>query len=193
MTAKTWGMGWLLAAGLWLGLGGTAQAQDRLVFVDLNKVFEEFYKTKLADAQLKEQADQYKEERTQMVDAFKKDQEAFKALREESQDMTLSEDARNKRRSDAEEKLVQLREAEAKIRRFEESRRRQLDEQTKRVRTKLVDEIKETVANYAKEKGISTVLDVSGETLNGVATVVYQDGKSDITNLLIDLLNKGKS
>ncbi len=186
----------LVGCVLW-GAAGLARAQassgPSVVYVDLDKVFEEFYKTKLADGQLKEQADQYREERTKMVDDFKQLQDDFKAARDEAQDTALSEEARNARRSAAEEKLVELRETENKIRRFEESRRRQLDEQTRRVRSKLVDEIKETVTKLARERGYTSVMDASGENLNGVPTVLYYEPKADITVELITLLNKGKA
>lgn len=181
---------------LLLGLTGSVQAQATaqggVVYVNLDKVFDEFYKTKLADGQLKEQAEQYRTERTKMVDDFKKLQDDFKSARDEAQNTALSEEARNTRRSEAEEKLVELREMENKIRRFEESRRRQLDEQTRRVRSKLVDEIKETLATMARDKSYTAVLDSSGENLNGVSTVIYYDAKLDITDALIEVLNKGK-
>lgn len=186
----------LVVGALWLGGAGLARAQATaqggVVYVNLDKVFDEFYKTKLADGQLKEQAEQYRTERTKMVDDFKKLQDDFKSARDEAQNTALSEEARNTRRSEAEEKLVELREMENKIRRFEESRRRQLDEQTRRVRSKLVDEIKETLATMARDKSYTAVLDSSGENLNGVSTVIYYDAKLDITDALIELLNKGK-
>lgn len=189
---QRWMQGLVMGA-LLVGLSGVAQAAEGgFAYVNLDKVFDQFYKTKLADGQLKEQADQYRDERTKMVDDFKKLQDDFKTIRDDSQNTALSEEARNARRGEAEEKLVELREMENKIRRFEESRRRQLDEQTRRVRTKLVDEIKETLAVHAREKGYIAVLDASGENLNGVATVLYYDTKSDITDALITLLNKGK-
>ena len=195
-TMQTW-MAVAVAGGLLMGFTGRASAQassaPAIVYVNLDKVFEEFYKTKLADGQLKEQADQYREERTKMVDDFKQLQDSFKSARDEAQDKALSEEARNARRSAAEEKLVELRETENKIRRFEESRRRQLDEQTRRVRSKLVDEIKETVTKLARERGYTSVLDASGENLNGVPTVLYFEPKADITVELITLLNKGKA
>lgn len=192
LTMQGWIAGLMMGV-LTLGAAPTSQAAEaNVVYVNLNKVFDEFYKTKLADAQLKEQADQYKDERTKMVDDFKKLQDDFKTMRDEAQNTALSEEARNSRRSQAEEKLVELRETENKIRRFEESRRRQLDEQTRRVRTKLVDEIKETLTKYAQEKGYTAVLDASGENLNGVSAVLYFDPKLEITDLLINLLNKGK-
>ena len=48
-----------------------AMAEDaEIVFVDLDRTFSDFYKTKRADAQLKEQADEFNDERTQLVDDF---------------------------------------------------------------------------------------------------------------------------
>jgi outer membrane protein len=181
-----------LAVAAALGFGGTARAEEKVVFVDMDKVFTDFYKTKLADAQLKDQAEEYKNERTKMVDDFKKLQDEFQDVRDEAQNTALSEEARNQKRNTAEEKLVELRETEAKIRRFEESRRRQLDEQMKRVRDKLVVEIKESLAGYAKAQGYTAVVDSSGENLNGVPTVMYFDAKNDITQVVIELLNTGK-
>lgn len=185
------GWGGLLAALLLCG-AGVARAEDKIVFVDMDKVFNDFYKTKLADAQLKDQAEEYKGERTKMVDDFKKLQDEFKEVRDEAQNTALSEEARNTKRNAAEEKLVELRELEGKIRRFEESRRRQLDEQMKRVRDKLVEEIKTTISTYAKTQGYTAVLDSSGENLNGVPSVLHFDAKLDITPAVVDLLNTGK-
>lgn len=183
---------WAAALALVLGCVGLARAEDKIVFVDMDKVFNEFYKTKLADAQLKDQAEEYKTERTKMVDDFKKLQDTFKEVRDEAQNTALSEEARNQKRNEAEEKLVELREMEGKIRRFEESRRRQLDEQMKRVRDKLVEEIKTTISTYAKTQGYTAVLDSSGENLNGVPSVLHFDARLDITVAVVDLLNTGK-
>lgn len=183
------------AAAAWLGFAPPSQAQtekDRIVFVDMNKVFDEFYKTKLAEGQLKDQESEYKDELKKMVDKFKELQETFKQAREESEDRVLSEDARNARRAEAEEKLVELREMESKIRRFEESKRRQIADTMKRVRDKLVVEIKETLAGYAKSQGFMAVLEASGDNLNGVPNILYYDPNRDITTALIELLNTGK-
>lgn len=190
--------GWIAAAALaavcCAPMPARAQAleKDRIVFVDMNKVFDEFYKTKLAEGQLKEQETEYKDELKKMVDAFKKLQDDFKAAREESEDRVLSEEARSARRAIAEEKLVELREMEGKIRRFEETRRRQIADQMKRVRDKLVVEIKETLAGYAKSHEFLAVIEVSGDNLNGVPNVLYYNPARDITASLIELLNTGK-
>lgn len=191
----TWGTKGALAAvvlGLALADPASAQTEGRTVYVDMDRVFNEFYKTKLADAQLKDQADEFKGERAKMVDQFKELQDVFKEARGAAQNSALSEEARNEKRNEAEEKLVELRELQGKISRFEESRRRQLDEQTKRVRDKLVEEIKETIATYARGQNFTAVVDASGENLNGVPAVLFYDTRNDVTQPILDLLNTGK-
>ena len=183
----------LLVAGLVAAAGLLpARGEDRVVFVDMDKVFNEFYRTKLADAQLKDEAEAYKTERAALIDAFKRLQDDFKTVRDESQDTALSEDARNQKRTAAEEKLVELREMDGKIRRFDETRRRRIEEQMKRQRDKLVGEIRETITSYAKGQGFTAVVDASGLSLNGVPSVLFYESKNDITQAVIDLLNTGK-
>lgn len=182
-------------AAAWLGAAPLAQAQgekDRIMFVDMNKVFDEFYKTKLAQDNLKDQETEFKEELQKQLDEFKELQDKFKKAREESEDRVLNEDARNARRAEAEETLVELREMESKIRRFEESKRRQVADTMKRVRDNLVVEIKKSLADYAKNQGFLAVLDASGDNMNGVPNILFYDETRDITVALLDLLNSGK-
>ena len=185
------GMAWLAAG--WLAVAGLAQAQEtKFAFVDLDKAFNEFYKTKLADAQLKTQAEEFKTERKKLVDDFKKLQEGFDKLREEAQNTALNEEVRAGKKAEAEEKLVEIREQESKIRRFDESRQKQLDEQSRRMRNRLVEEIQEVVRAYARKDNVLAVIDSSANSLNGIPFVVYSDPKRDITAAVIDELNKGK-
>ncbi|MBW7908605.1 MAG: OmpH family outer membrane protein [Kiritimatiellae bacterium] len=182
-------------AAVWLGAAPMAQAQtekDRIAFVNMNKVFDEFYKTKLAQAQIKDQEDEFKKDLEAMMNDYKALQDRFKQAREESEDRTLSTEARDKRRADAEEKLIELREMEGKIRRQEESRRRQFAESMKRVRDKLVAEIQDTLSGYAKNQGYLAVLDTSGDNLNNVPVILYFDPSRDVTQTLVEMLNSGK-
>lgn len=168
-----------------------AQAGDggRIVFVNLDKVFNEYYKTKLADEQLKSQADEFNVERKEMIESYEAMQKEFNDLRDESSNPALSEDARNKLRNEAEEKLLEIREQEQKIRNFDNSRRKQLEEQGRRMRKRIVDEIREKVQIYARNKDYYAVIDTSGQSLNGVELVLYTDQRADITASAIQMLN----
>jgi outer membrane protein len=167
-------------------------ADTTIVFVDLDKAFNEYYKTKLADSQLKEQAEEFNSERKKLVEVYEGLQEEFNKLREDSANPGLTEEARTDLRNQAEEKLIELRDQEQKIRRFDETRRKQLEDQGRRMRKRIVDEIKEKVQIFARNQGYTAVIDTSGQSLNGVELVIYVDKKVDVTPSILELLNKGR-
>ena len=69
-----------------------AHAEERnIAFVNLNEVFTEFYKTKLTDTQLNEQAEEFNVERKELVADYEKLQDELNAAREEAQNTALSE------------------------------------------------------------------------------------------------------
>ena len=178
-----------------LGLcaAGPARALDeKIAFIDLDKVFNEYYKTKLADKQLKEQAKDFNEEREGLLAEYEDLQGVFNTAREDAQNTALSEEVRNSKRNEAEEKLIELREFENKIRNFDTSRKKQLEDQSRRMRKRIVEEIRQNIQTFARNQGYDAVLDSSGESFNGVPMIVYHDEKLDITAEMIDLINKGK-
>lgn len=175
-----------------LPAAGSFAAEQTIVFVDMNKLFDGFYKTKVADGKLKERADEFNDERKGIVDDAKKLEDEFNALREDAQNTALSSEVREQKRNQAEDKLIEIREYESKLRRFDESRKKQLDDQSRRMRKDIVEEIRTAIQTYARSQGISAVLDSSGQSLNGVEQVLYTDGKVDITEGVLDLLNKGE-
>ncbi|MBU0676777.1 MAG: OmpH family outer membrane protein [Verrucomicrobia bacterium] len=177
---------------LLMGSAATALAEEKIVFVDLDRAFNEFFKTKLADEQLREQADEYNEERDTMADKKAKLEEEFMSLREESQNTALSEDVRDQKRNDAEERLMEIRDYESKLRRFDDSRKRQLEVQGRRMRKRLLEEIKSTIQDYARKKGYDAVIDLSARTWMDVEVVLFNDEKVDITTQVLDILNAGK-
>ncbi len=171
----------------------TVQAQDlRLAFIDLDHVFNEFYKTQLADAQLREKAEEFNAERTQLVEEYEAMNEQFNEARTAAQDTALSESVRNQRRNEAEELLVEIREFEGRIQNFDQTRRQQLEEQGRRMRTRIVDEIQEEVRRYARSQGYQAVIDSSGQSLNAIESVLYVDSRLDITEPILETLNSGR-
>ena len=175
-----------------LPAAGSFAAEQTIVFVDMNKLFDGFYKTKVADGKLNERADEFNDERKGIVDDAKKLEDEFNALREDAQNTALSSEVREQKRNQAEDKLIEIREYESKLRRFDESRKKQLDDQSRRMRKDIVEEIRTAIQTYARSQGVSAVLDSSGQSLNGVEQVLYTDGKVDITEGVLDLLNKGE-
>lgn len=173
-------------------LGGAQAADTKIVFVNMDRIFNDFYKTKLADTQLKEQAAQVMDERKKLQSDFDKLQADFNKQRDDAQNTALTEEVRAQRRTSAEEKLVEIRDFEQKIRRFDDTRRKQMEDQSRRMRKRIVDEIRETIQTYARNQMFSAVLDVSGQTLNGIETVLYTEPRMDITGEITDVLNRGR-
>jgi Skp family chaperone for outer membrane proteins len=159
------------------------------VYVNLDQVFTNFFKTRAANEQLSEQADSFKAERDQLVEDYQTLQNDYRTLRDRSLDTALSDDARSTLRRQTEEKLVEIKDFEAKIRRFDESSQRKLDEQSLRMRRRLLGEINEKLADYAREQGFAAVIDASGESINRVPVILYTDPNLDITSRVIDYLN----
>lgn len=170
-----------------------ARAVDReIVLVDMEKAFNEFYKAKLADAELKKRADEYSEEHKGKVEAYKKLQADIATLQEDVMNTALSEDARSAKRNDMEEKLLERSGMERDIQRLDESAKKDLSDQMRRMNRRITEEMMKVVEDYAKTRGYPVVFDSSLRGMNGTPFVLYTDGKIDITDDIINALNKGK-
>src|SRR3954462_9756793 len=96
---------------------GAAEGQ-KIATIDLRKVFDNYWRTKQADANIKEQAADLEKERKAMTDRFQSGEEKYKKLLDGANDIALSAAERDKRKKDAENQLVDLREMETRIRQF---------------------------------------------------------------------------
>jgi len=168
-----------------------AQAAGDVVFVDVQEVFKGFYKTQLAQDQIRQQADDIKFEHEAMGAEVKVLKEEVEILRTDARDETLSEDTRESKRNQLEEKLVELQKDEQEMIDFEKLRMQQLEQQNTRMSRKLFDEIRETVVLYSKEKGFTGVIDRSAQSRAGMQVVLFVNPKKDITADVLMILNEG--
>lgn len=168
-----------------------AHAAGDVVYMDTQEVFKSFYKTQLAQNQIRQQADDIKLERESMEADLKDLQEEVEALRIDARDEALSEELRASKREQLEEKLVERQKIEKETIEFEKLRMQQLEQQNTRMSRKLFDEIREAVIIYSKEKGFSGVIDRSAQSRNGMQMILYSDPKKDITAEVIVVLNEG--
>lgn len=171
----------------------SARAQEaRIVFIDLDRVFHEYYKTQLADAQLQERAEEFNEERRTMMADYEAMEERLAEARIEAQDSALSEEARSRKRDEVEDLVIEIRDFQSRIQRFDQTRRKQLEDQSRRMRTRIVNEIQEEIQTYARNQGYHVVVDSSGQSLNAVELILYVDARYDISDAVIELLNQGR-
>ena len=172
-------------------LSGSALAQGRIATVDLRKVFDGYWKTKQADAALKDRAADIEKDHKTMLDDWKKTKEEYQTLLSEANNQTLSLEERDKRKKSAEDKLKQIKDSEDAIGQYERQARTTLDEQRKRMRDSIVDEIRTTVNGKAKSGGYALVIDTAAESANNTPIVLFSNKENDMTDAVLAQINAG--
>src|SRR6185436_7129109 len=172
-----------------LALALSACAEHKIATVDLRKVFDNYWRTKQADANIKEQAADLEKERKSMTDRFQANEEKYKKLLDGANDIALSATERDKRKKDAENELVNLREMETRIRQFDNTSKAALGEKQRRMRDNILQEIRDTIKARVKTGGYTLVLDTAAETPNSTPIVLYTAGNDDLTDVVLSQLN----
>lgn len=176
-----------------LALGYTASAQvasGRIVTVDLNKVFNDYYKTPIASQKLKETAQSYNKDNEELVARYRKQIEELNTLREDQDKPEYTDQVRAEKRKKVQEKLSETQKTERDIQEFRRTHQQELEKQTQRMRQNILKEVTEVISKEAKDAGYLYVFDKSGNTLNGVPGVVYAQEALDITDAILKILNR---
>lgn len=167
----------------------TTNAQQKVGYVDLKKLFDGYWKTKQADSNLKDRAGEFDKQKKVMLDDYEKAQNDYKKLLDSANDQAVAVAEREKIKKNAEAKLIELREIEQSVAMFDRTARTQLGERQKTERDKILEDIRGIVASRAKSSGYSIVFDTASETLNNTTVFLYTDGKDDLTDEVLKQLN----
>lgn len=169
--------------------GGSVMAQNRIATVDLRKVFDGYWKKRQAEAALKDrQTDMEKEDRN-MVDDYKKAKDEYQTLLTSANDQAVSSEERDKRKNAAEDKLRRMKEMEDTIAQYERQARTTIGEQSQRMRSNILTEIRNVVNSKAKAAGFSLVIDTAAESVNTTPVFLYSNNENDITDSVLQQLN----
>lgn len=172
-------------------MGGSALAQTKIATVDLKKLFDDYYKTKLAQADIKDHAARLDKDDKSMKDGLKKASDEYQDLLEQANNQALSSDERDRRQQAAASKLKDLQAQKAAIDQYERQAQTTLADQRQRMREKILAEIKDAVTAKAKAGGYNLVFDTAAETVNGTMAIVYTSGENDLTAAVLAQLNAG--
>lgn len=167
----------------------TAPKAPKVGVIDLKKVFDNYWKTKQADANLKSQAGELDKKRKQMMDDYDKSKEEYNKLLESTKDQAVSESEREKRKKDAEAKLMVIREIETSMQQFDRTARTTLGEKQRQMRENILREIKEAISAKAKSGGYDMIMDVAAESVNGTLVIPYWNGQGDISDDVLSHIN----
>ncbi len=163
--------------------------QARIAIVDLRKVFEDYYKTKTADATLKDRVGDLQKESKALQDQYQKLADDYKKALDGANDQAVSTDEREKRKKTAEAKLIEAKELEQNLAQFDRQSRTTLDEQKRRMRENILVEIRTVVTAKAKSGNYTLVIDSAAQSINETPVVLFTNGENDLTTEVLKQLN----
>ncbi|MBU1998391.1 MAG: OmpH family outer membrane protein [Candidatus Omnitrophota bacterium] len=149
-------------------LVGSAYAADKFAYVDLTLIFSEYYKTKDYEKILEAKQKQYDSEREKRVSEVKQLQDKLDLL---------SEKEKEAKKGDFETKLRDLQEYDRQN--IENLRKEEFDRQKE-----ILKDIEDAVRQYSEKEGYTMVFNDR--------VLVYQTKNLDITEKIVEILNKEK-
>jgi outer membrane protein len=172
-------------------LSSPALAQTKVATVDMRKLFDNYWKTKRAQASIQERAVQLDKDDASMKADLKKAADEYQQLLTQAKDPAISSDERANRQKDADEKLKVLGDRRSAIQQYETQAQATLTDQRQRMRDKILDEINAAVGVRAKAAGCAVVMDSSAQTVNATPIVIYHAGETDLSDAVLKQLNAG--
>lgn len=166
-------------------------SESQIAFVDLQDIFTRFYKTQLAQDQIRQQADEMVLEQDIMKNNIEEIRAEIEQLRADSRDAMLSAEVRSNKRVVLEDKLIEMQQVEQEMNEYEKLRKQQIEEQNTRMTKKLFDEIQDHIVTYARTEGFDAVFDQSAQSRIGINVIAYVDPSADITDQILKELNEG--
>jgi len=177
----------LLCVALFM-LAGSSIAVEKIVFIDLERTFAEFYKTQLAKTKVDAQQADIEAERKIMADEVTAISAEIDGLRKDARDITLADEIRDSKRKLYEERILDLRAKQKAIEDFVAMRQKQVQVQVNRMSQLIMEEIRQTIIEYGKREGYSAIIDNSSRRA-AIGVFVYTHPDVEITDSVIAILN----
>ena len=167
-------------------LGLPVFAQTKIATVDMQKIFSAYYKTKLADAQLQKRQSDLRKDLKDMSDGIDKAEADYKQALEQSDDLAISTEERDKRKQAAADLLKDLDDRKVAAEQYQRQAQSTFQDMNLRMRNGLIADIQKAVADKAKAGAYTMVLNSAANEV-----VVYSaGGDTDLTDATIKELNE---
>jgi len=163
-----------------------AQAETKIATVDMKKLFNGYFKTKLAQSSLENRKLELRKEIKEMADNLEQTQTAYKQLLDQSADPAVAAEERERRKQAAADKAKEIANSRGAIEQFQRQAEAQLADQSQRMSGNLVSEIQKAVADKAKAGGYSSVLNSAPNEI-----VIYAGSENDLTAAVLAQINAG--
>ncbi|MEY2531898.1 MAG: outer membrane protein, partial [Verrucomicrobiota bacterium] len=170
---------------------GSTGNDPGFAFVDMNKIFKDYGKTKGAEAKINDAKNDAKKKYDERADAYKKALDEINELNHQIDSPTITAKSKTKITRDRDKKITAIKEMEREINEWRKTRERSLQEQALKMREEIVAEITATINQLGGET--NAILDINGLSLNGVPFVVHYPATADMTERVTSALNGGQS
>ena len=179
-------------------LSGSALAQTKIATVDLQKLFDNYWKTKQAQAAIQDRVAQLAKDDKSMTDDLKKANDEYQQLSQQVNDPVISPDERDRRKQAANDKLKQLNDRKTALDQYEREAQATLNDQRQRMSEKIRAEIQTAINTTAKAGGYAVVLNTAANgitigtaTISVPSTVIYSASEVDLTADVLKQMNAG--
>ena len=167
-----------------------ASGAERIAVVDLEKVFREYYKSRIAEETIRTQGETYRSYLLQLNDRREKLRAELRIAIRNSQNVTLAPEEMHKARQHAAKLEAELKALDTEIELYQENMVKSIRELEQRKRAEIVEDIAKCVRKRAAAEGYVYVFDSSGKTMNDQpALLVFPEG-CDLTRVVIEDLNR---
>lgn len=169
----------------------TLLAEQKIGVVKMQDLFENYYKTKIEDAKIKQQTEVYKKYLLSLNDARDRLQKEYSTLRDAAQSIAYSDAERENSKIEAQNKYRELQAKEAEIQQYNAEKKKLLFDEYDKARKDIINEITKVVESYGEREDFTLIFDSSGNTFNTIPAVVYNNKSLDITSDVLKELNMG--
>ena len=180
-----------LVLALTVTAAGARAAELKIAVIDMQKTFQEYEKTKTIEIKLNQQMEVFKEYSGQLNQQYQNLRKQYESARDDSQNIAYSSAERENKRQKAQQLYESLKLKEQEMTNYKETRQTQLRDMSAKLRGEVIEEIRKAVHNKAVLEGYTVVLDKSGKSMSDVGFVVYFQPNLDITESVIQDLNRG--
>ncbi|MBQ4107724.1 MAG: OmpH family outer membrane protein [Lentisphaeria bacterium] len=164
-------------------------APQRFAVVRMADIFRQYYRSKIAEEELTRQSDIYRNYLAERNRELKKMEQEIAALREEAQNVALTDEYRRERQAACTAKEQELAEKTAELRRYARERAARLRELEQKRREEIIADIRNAVSRKAAAEKYDFVFDVSGNTTNNIPPVLVWPQSVDLTDTVLATLN----
>lgn len=182
---------WTVVCGLALATTAWAEGPSgRIVTVDLNRLFNEYYKTPIELKKLQEIRESNSNDESTMLTEYRKLNDELVKLRDESEKPEYTTEVKDQKRKAMADKLAQIQKSQQDIEEFRRTRVKAYDEQRALRQGNVLKDINDAIDKIARDAGYLMVFDKSGVTANGVPSILFSQGAMDVTDDVLKVLNK---